>query len=54
MPVKCCIRNVGDVRECRSVVISSMQMAEVSIISRGAKRIRNGHLWVYRSDVVNR
>lgn len=30
-----------------------MQMAEVSIISRGAKRIRNGHLWVYRSDVVN-
>ena len=28
-------------------------MAEVSIISRGAKRIRNGHLWVYRSDVVN-
>jgi len=30
-----------------------MQMAEVSIIARGAKRIRNGHLWVYRSDVVN-
>lgn len=28
-------------------------MAEVSITSRGAKRIRNGHLWVYRSDVVN-
>ena len=36
----------------RSVVISSMQMAEVSITSRGAKRIRNGHLWVYRSDVA--
>ena len=35
------------------VVITSMQMAEVSIIARGAKRIRNGHLWVYRSDVVN-
>jgi 23S rRNA (cytosine1962-C5)-methyltransferase len=35
------------------VVITSMQMAEVIIISRGAKRIRNGHLWVYRSDVVN-
>ena len=34
------------------LVITSMQMAEVSIISRGAKRIRNGHLWVYRSDVV--
>jgi len=29
-----------------------MQMAEVSITSRGAKRIRNGHLWVYRSDVT--
>lgn len=28
-------------------------MAEVSITSRGAKRIRNGHLWVYRSDVIN-
>lgn len=37
----------------RSVVISSMQMAEVSITSRGAKRIRQGHLWVYRSDVAN-
>src|SRR5688572_6658396 len=37
----------------RSVVISSMQMAEVSITSRGAKRIRKGHLWVYRSDVAN-
>ena len=35
------------------VVISSMPMAEVSITSRGAKRIRNGHLWVYRSDLVN-
>jgi 23S rRNA (cytosine1962-C5)-methyltransferase len=33
-------------------VISSLQMAEVSITSRGAKRIRNGHLWVYRSDVA--
>ena len=30
-----------------------MQMAEVSITSRAAKRIRNGHLWVYRSDVAN-
>ena len=28
-------------------------MAEVSITSRGAKRIRNGHVWVYRSDVAN-
>jgi 23S rRNA (cytosine1962-C5)-methyltransferase len=26
-------------------------MTEVQISSRGAKRIRNGHLWVYRSDV---
>ena len=28
-------------------------MPEVSITSRGAKRIRHGHLWVYRSDVAN-
>ena len=28
-------------------------MAEVGITSRGAKRIRNGHLWVYRSDVAS-
>ncbi|HXI24366.1 MAG TPA: class I SAM-dependent rRNA methyltransferase [Pyrinomonadaceae bacterium] len=26
-------------------------MAEVKITTRGAKRIRKGHLWVYRSDV---
>jgi len=26
-------------------------MAEVMITTRGAKRIRRGHLWVYRSDV---
>src|SRR2546427_9569297 len=26
-------------------------MKEVRISTRGAKRIRNGHLWVYRSDV---
>src|SRR5437879_1181158 len=26
-------------------------MAQVRISNRGAKRIRNGHLWVYRSDV---
>lgn len=26
-------------------------MASVNISRRGAKRIRNGHLWVYRSDV---
>jgi 23S rRNA (cytosine1962-C5)-methyltransferase len=26
-------------------------MAQVKITTRGAKRIRNGHLWVYRSDV---
>lgn len=34
-------------------MISSLQMGDVSITSRGAKRIRNGHLWVYRSDVAN-
>ena len=53
MPVKCCIGNVGRCPRMPLVVITSMQMAEVSITSRGAKRIRNGHLWVYRSDVVN-
>jgi 23S rRNA (cytosine1962-C5)-methyltransferase len=26
-------------------------MSQVKITQRGAKRIRNGHLWVYRSDV---
>ncbi|HKP37306.1 MAG TPA: class I SAM-dependent rRNA methyltransferase [Pyrinomonadaceae bacterium] len=26
-------------------------MSQVRIASRGAKRIRNGHLWVYRSDL---
>jgi 23S rRNA (cytosine1962-C5)-methyltransferase len=29
----------------------SIVMASVRISRRGAKRIRNGHLWVYRSDV---
>jgi 23S rRNA (cytosine1962-C5)-methyltransferase len=29
----------------------SVVMASVRISRRGAKRIRNGHLWVYRSDV---
>ena len=27
-------------------------MKPVTITTRGAKRIRNGHLWVYRSDVA--
>lgn len=30
-----------------------MPMPEVSISSRGARRIRNGHLWVYRSDMAS-
>jgi 23S rRNA (cytosine1962-C5)-methyltransferase len=29
----------------------AMDQAHVKITTRGAKRIRNGHLWVYRSDV---
>ena len=28
-------------------------MAQVSISTRGARRIRQGHLWVYRSDIRN-
>src|SRR5260370_15200864 len=35
---------------CLSVVTSTC-MSQVKISTRGAKRIRNGHLWVYRSDV---
>jgi len=29
----------------------SLVVAEITITTRGAKRIRQGHLWVYRSDV---
>ncbi len=28
-------------------------MPQVEISNRGAKRIRRGHLWVYRSDVLD-
>src|SRR5215471_18218092 len=28
-------------------------MSEMKIATRGAKRIRNGHVWVYRSDVLD-
>ena len=28
-------------------------MKPVTVTARGAKRIRNGHLWIYRSDVVS-
>src|SRR5260370_35791261 len=35
---------------CLSVVTSTC-MSQVKISTRGAKRIRNGHLWVYGSDV---
>ena len=35
-----------------SVLVSNLnQMDQIKITTRGAKRIRNGHLWVYRSDV---
>ena len=30
-----------------------MQTTEIVVLKRGADRIRRGHLWVYRSDVVN-
>jgi len=29
----------------------NLEMAQIKISTRGAKRIRQGHLWVYRSDV---
>jgi 23S rRNA (cytosine1962-C5)-methyltransferase len=29
------------------------QLPTVKVSSRGAKRLKNGHLWVYRSDVVS-
>ena len=28
-------------------------MDEVTVTKRGADRIRRGHLWIYRSDIVN-
>src|ERR1051325_4802965 len=28
-------------------------MNEVTVTKRGADRIRRGHLWIYRSDIVN-
>lgn len=28
-------------------------MSEITVTKRGADRIRGGHLWIYRSDVVN-
>ena len=34
-------------------MITSAVMKPVTINARGAKRIRHGHLWVYRSDVVS-
>src|SRR5256714_11639126 len=33
------------------VVSSDVQTVKIS--TRGAKRIRDGHLWVYRSDVID-
>lgn len=35
----------------RGCMLTSIGMSEVMISTRGAKRIRRGHLWVYRSDV---
>lgn len=38
----------------KSRAINSMsQVSQVTITKRGADRVRNGHLWVYRSDVAN-
>src|SRR2546428_3961414 len=33
--------------------LSSMENGQIVIRKRGAERIRRGHLWVYRSDVLN-
>jgi len=35
----------------RSGVVTSIAMSNITITTRGAKRIRKGHLWVYRSDL---
>lgn len=32
-------------------MVTSIGMMEIRITTRGAKRVRKGHLWVYRSDV---
>ena len=37
----------------RRIYVNVIYMATVVISTRGAKRIRKGHLWVYRSDVRN-
>src|SRR5262245_14784907 len=34
------------------VALASVESGQVRIRKRGASRIRNGHLWVYRSDVI--
>jgi 23S rRNA (cytosine1962-C5)-methyltransferase len=34
-------------------MVASSKMMTVRISSRGAKRIRDGHLWAYRSDVLD-
>src|SRR5438552_2492158 len=36
---------------CRVCASFSSTMTQIMISTRGAKRIRKGHLWVYRSDV---
>ena len=28
-------------------------MTNVTVTKRGASRVRNGHLWIYRSDVLD-
>jgi 23S rRNA G2069 N7-methylase RlmK/C1962 C5-methylase RlmI len=37
----------------RSGLVESLEGGEVRIRRRGADSVRNGHLWVYRSDVVD-
>lgn len=32
--------------------LNSFFMSKISVNKKGAKRVRNGHLWIYRSDLV--
>src|SRR3989442_1631218 len=47
--VRAAIRNQS--RMCAWVLI--METAQIVVRKRGVDRIRRGHLWVYRSDVLN-
>ena len=42
----------SDVRTLRAMS-EYWRMKNVTVTKRGASRVRNGHLWIYRSDVLD-